>query len=602
VKIKNIFSKGLRVIAGAVFLLSITACARSTSQVSDNCAQVTGTWIAEQVIDNTQCGGPINTINYLVTVSQNNCQVTIAEHGAIGVVNGSEVHWPASAFPLNGGTMQMSEEITKVQGQKLASTVSWAWNNGTQECSGTTVSTGYITTKMITTAEPLETVLDGKWTGKWSGNKTESVKIVEINKQNVLFTYYWAADPAIGNTVAGSALIRADRQAGEALAFTWDIAGATLSFSLNDDHDMLNVTYDNGTIYDTNEMTQGGNKTTVAKYSALLSPKDGAFEHIFSVKAANAKQVYLAGEMTDWQGDVLKMKKGADGVWRLPLYLKKGAWQYKFVIDGEWTYDKANSVTTDDGFEGYNSIIVLGEENRDAKVTANIPHGNVEKINIQSKALGIISPFMVYLPPGYSQNAEQSYPVLFLLHGYGNNEEQWTRDGKIQNFMDNYLHEGSIQPFIIVMPFGETSYYQGKYETHIMNEVMGYVDTHYRVQAGKASTAISGMSMGGFGAFYLAHRHQDIFGLSVPISGFFNMSLYPALSADGKITMDSELHLYCGTDDTTSFASNQAMVKRLTENDVHFTYQTAAGGHTWRYWNSISKEFLKVVSDYFNKS
>ncbi|MFT6987527.1 MAG: enterochelin esterase-like enzyme [Psychromonas sp.] len=600
--IKNIFSKGLSVIAGAAFLLALTACSSDRSQASDNCAQVAGTWITEEVIDDTQCGGHGRTENHSYTVSQNNCQVSVAENGAVGVVTGSEIHWPAYAFPNYGGTTEASEETTKVQGQKLASTVRWTWSNEEMECSGTTAMTGYIASKMISTTEDLEKALDGKWTGSWGNNKTESVEIVEINKKNVLFTYYWAADPSI-DKAAGSALFRGDRQAGETLAFTWEITDKEkLSFSLNKAHDILTVVYENGFIYGFNEMTQDYNKSIAKKYSSILSPKDGAFEHIFSVQAANAKEVYLAGEMTSWQGNVLKMKKGADGVWVLPLYLEQGAWQYKFVIDGEWHYDKANPVTTDDGYEGYNSIIVLGEENSDAKVTANIPHGSVEKINIQSKALGTNSAFMLYLPPGYSQNTAKNYPVLFLLHGYGNNEEQWTRDGKIQNFMDNYIHEGGIQPFIVVMPFGDTSQYMGKYETHLMNEVRGYVDTHYRVKTGKASTAISGISMGGFGAFYLAHRHQDVFGLTVPLSGYFNMSLYPELGVDGKIAMDSELHFYCGTDDTTSFSLNQALVKRLKENDVDFTYQTAAGGHTWRYWNGISKEFLKVVSDYFNKA
>ena len=152
------------------------------------------------------------------------------------------------------------------------------------------------------------------------------------------------------------------------------------------------------------------------------------------------------------------------------------------------------------------------------------------------------------------------------------------------------------------MPFADTSMYVQEYETHIIKEVRDYVNNHYRVKTGKTSTAISGMSMGGFGAFYLAHRHQDLFGLSVPLSGFFNMNYYPELDENGKITMDSELHFYCGKDDTTSFISNEALIKKLRENNVDFSYKVTAGGHTWRYWNGISKEFLKVVSEYFSKS
>ncbi|WP_028865757.1 alpha/beta hydrolase-fold protein [Psychromonas aquimarina] len=488
-KIRNMFSRGS---AAAALLLSLAACSSNTEQASDNCEQAAGIWTVQQVIDDTQCGGMGIMEKHSYTVSQVSCQISIAENGAVGQMIGSEVHWPAYSYPINGGTTYIAKSITRVDDDKLTGQSHWTWSNGTQECSGTSEMNGY--------------------------------------------------------------------------------------------------------------MNQADGQNTADKNNPLLSPAEGTFEHIFSVNAPNAKQVYLAGEMTDWQPNILKMKKGPDGVWFLPVYLEQGAWQYKFVIDGQWIYDKANPVTTDDGFEGYNSIIILGEEDADSKATANIPHGTVEKVNIQSKALGTNSPFMVYLPPGYSQNSEKNYPVLFLLHGYGNNEGQWTRDGKIHNFMDNYLAQGWIQPFILVMPFGDTSMYVGDYETHILKEVKAYVDSSYRVKTGKASTAVSGMSMGGFGAFYLAHRHQDVFGLSVPLSGYFDMSLYPELGKSEKITMDSELHFYCGEDDTISFASNEALVKRLQKNHVNFTYQTTAGGHTWRYWNGISKDFLKVVSDYFDKS
>ncbi|MFT6987105.1 MAG: enterochelin esterase-like enzyme [Psychromonas sp.] len=354
----------------------------------------------------------------------------------------------------------------------------------------------------------------------------------------------------------------------------------------------------NGTILANGETVSV--QTKVKEKNPMLLPSEGSIAHTFSLQASDAKAVYLAGEMSDWQADVFKMKKQEQGDWSLTLYLQPGAWQYKFVVDGKWRYDHSNPKTTDDGYEGLNSLIVLGKEVAELTVNPNIAHGAVINSDFDSKVLGANSPYAVYLPAGYSADSQKIYPLLVLLHGYGNDQQQWIRDGKIQNFMDNLADKGVIEPFIIVMPSGEKSQYVGKREIHIMEELIPYVKAQYRIKPGKASTAISGLSMGGFGAFYLAHRHQDIFGLSVPLSGYFNMSNYPDFNPE-KFTMTPALYLYCGSDDHTSFVSNQGLVKLLKKGGIDFTYKTAPGGHTWRYWNSISSEFLTVISDFFNQ-
>lgn len=334
--------------------------------------------------------------------------------------------------------------------------------------------------------------------------------------------------------------------------------------------------------------------------NSMLSPREGTIAHTFSLKVPGAKAVYLAGEMSDWQDNVFEMQQGENDNWSLTLHLPQGAWQYKFVVDGQWIYDQSNPKTTDDGFDGLNSVIILGEENKEISVNPNIPHGSVINSDFDSKTLGENSPFTVYLPPGYSEDSQKHYPLLLLLHGYGSDQKQWVRDGKIQNFMDNLIHAGSIEQFIIVMPYGDKSQYKNNREIHIMEELLPYVRDKYRIKQGKMFTAISGGSMGGFGALYLAHRHQNVFGLSVPLSGYFDRSYYPEFNPE-KFTMEPELYIYCGTDDHISFDRNEELVKFLKNGGVDFTYKTAPGGHTWRYWNGITTDFLTVVSDFFNK-
>ena len=343
-----------------------------------------------------------------------------------------------------------------------------------------------------------------------------------------------------------------------------------------------------------------GIQSDIKEKNPMLSPREGTIAHTFSLKASSAKAVYLVGEMSDWKDNVFKMLQEENDNWSLTLYLPQGAWQYKFVVDGQWKHDQSNPKTTDDGFDGLNSVIILGEDITELSVNPNIPHGSVINSDFDSKVLGENSPFTVYLPPAYSTESQKSYPLLLLLHGYGSDQEQWIRDGKIQKFMDNLVQAGTIEPFIIVMPYGDKSQYANSREVHIMEELLPYVKEQYRIKPGKTFTAISGVSMGGFGALYLAHRHQDVFGLSVPLSGYFNLSYYPEFNPE-KFTLEPELYIYCGTDDHISFARNEYLVKWLKNEGVDFTYKTALGGHTWRYWNDITIDFLTVVSDFFNK-
>jgi enterochelin esterase-like enzyme len=352
-----------------------------------------------------------------------------------------------------------------------------------------------------------------------------------------------------------------------------------------------------GSLVDNGEKVQ--RQAVNKEKNPMLSPREGTIAHTFSLQAADAKTVYLAGEMSDWQDDVFKMQQGEKGNWDLTLYLLPGAWQYKFVIDEQWRYDHNNPKTIDDGFDGLNSVIVLGKEIAASIPNPDIAHGVIINNDFDSKVLAGKSPFSLYLPPGYSPESGKTYPLLVLLHGYGANFQQWVKVGKIQHFMDNLINAGVIKPFIIVMPSGAKSQYIKGRETHIMDELIPYLRSQYHIKLGRAYTAISGESMGGFGAFYLAQRHPEVFGLSVPLSGYFDMHNYPEFKAE-KSVLQSTLYFYCGSDDHISYASNEALVKLLKKGGIDFTYNKAPGNHTWRYWNAISTDVLTNISAFFN--
>lgn len=322
-------------------------------------------------------------------------------------------------------------------------------------------------------------------------------------------------------------------------------------------------------------------------------------EYTFEVYAPEARKVYLAGEMTGWDDKTILMDQETNGFWRKTLYLDEGKWNYKFVIDGEWFHDTNNPNKISDGFGGYNSYIIVGDMEDDSQYQEGIPHGTVTNILLKSEVYGFSTTFNIYLPPQYESHTNTSYPLLFLLHGMGEDEYQWVDEGLIENYMDNYLNAGAIQPFIIVMPSGGTSFYTNKVETFITTELYVYMTNNYRIKSGKSNTAISGLSMGGFGAFYLAQRNQDMFGISIPLSGYFDYRRYLKDFNDTPLTADFELYIFCGYYDTICYDTNLDLLEYLDKYDIEYEFYEEAGGHTWRYWNRNTPDMLKLVSNFF---
>ena len=330
----------------------------------------------------------------------------------------------------------------------------------------------------------------------------------------------------------------------------------------------------------------------------LMAFYDGKIEHTFSISAPTALQVFLVGEMNNWQEATLPMEKDASGVWKLTLSLEAGRWMYKFVVDGVWQCDENNPNRRADGFGGFNSIVVLGTFEDYGNFNPAVAHGDVFAITIFSTILNDNISFNVYTPPRYPEESSASFPVLFLLHGYGMNERQWFDDGLINNYLDNLIDAKKITPFIVVTPSVGTAGYRGKQERAIVEEIYPHIQKTFRIKKGKESTAIAGISMGGLGAFDLAYAHQDIFGLAIPISGIF-YDKYMELYLEEVFHIYFQLKIYVGTEDSEIFAANENLIERLKNDRAPFSYTPSKGAHTWRYWNSITENFLSDAATFF---
>ncbi len=564
--------------------LALTACqtALVNEQSNTSCIQVDGLWESYWYSDNSACGGTGEFGKSSSLVTQHECRVE--DNWTTGQIVGNRVTWNSKPFNVHGGTVTHPNPlISVISNKKISGIHDWSWSDGVIDCDGTTKFYGFI---FPVDATDEVKALYGPWQGATSNGSNLNLAVNEVRDKEVLLTIR-ESDVEKENV----ARITSDNP----LIFTGKLDNLPYEFSLAPDLASLSGTLNGVQI----SLTPVDKEHKAWERNPYLFHKEGRVQHTFSVEAPGATDVFLAGEMSDWRPDVFRMIKDGNDRWKLTLYLPQGAWQYKFVIDGNWTQDSKNPEKNYDGFGGYNSVLTLGQEDKAQRFNPNIPHGTVQTVNIESQSLETDVPFAIYLPPGYDAKKEDTYPMMLLLHGWGENEQQWISDGKIENFMNNAIDEGVINPFIIVIPNGDKSYYTGDWEQHIMDEVLPYVRSKYRVGSGSKTTAIAGVSMGGFGAFYLTHKYPESFGMSIPISGYFNLNkYYPDVKFD--VPMQAQLHLYCGTDDHISFHSNEKFAELLENNGIEFSYTRSEGGHTWRYWNEITPDILKLVSDYFS--
>ena len=324
---------------------------------------------------------------------------------------------------------------------------------------------------------------------------------------------------------------------------------------------------------------------------SLLASPARAELHAFELDAPAAQAVYLAGEMTNWDQGKLPMSKGADGKWRLSVDLEAGQWVYKFVVDGQWIADPGTTDHDVDGRGGQHSFVFIGKGAWEEG--PGVAKGRIDTPKVPSKAWGHPMKVNMYLPPGFTRG--KSYPVLWLLHGRGMDADQWLRTGKVNRYMDNLIAQGSIRPFVIVMPSSAELPYVGQSEQFITQELPVWLHQTFGVHADRKRSAIAGMSMGGTGAFRLPLRRPDLYGFSFSLSGYFGDDIIAALP-DRGLPMQSVL--ICGSEDEL-VATNRTLVAALTTRHAQFSYREDAGGHTWQYWSHRVVEMLTATNAFF---
>jgi enterochelin esterase-like enzyme len=261
----------------------------------------------------------------------------------------------------------------------------------------------------------------------------------------------------------------------------------------------------------------------------------------------------------------------------------------------------------------------------------------MDNLSLKSKILNMERKYAIYFPPDY-ETSQRTYPVLYLLHGGGDDQTGWVQFGEVLNITDKAIKEGTATSMIIVMPdanTGKRGYSNDatgawRYEDFFFQEFMPYIEKTYRIKGEKRYRAVSGLSMGGDGTFTYALHHPELFSSACPLSAgtgpltledastrlkketpgisdsaitaYYNRQSVLALINNIPDSLKKSVRWYidCGDDDFL-YEGNSLVHIAMRKKEIPHEYRTRDGGHTWTYWRAALPAVLEFVSQGFHQ-
>lgn len=387
----------------------------------------------------------------------------------------------------------------------------------------------------------------------------------------------------------------------------------------------------------------------------------------FNVFAPDAEEVKLKGSFAESTIFRIKTKAGTFGKDKTYSLKKDGDWwtfttrpltsemyTYKFVIDDEDSLDTLNPDKVRDVDEFFSYFIIDGFPGSMYKAQ-QVAHGKIEKVWYPSNLNGMKQRRLsVYLPAEYDRNPGKTYPVLYLLHGSGGDENAWPEYGKAQEIMDNMIAQGKAEPMIVVMPNGivtldaapgespymdavptanNVSSMMGKVEKVFVDEVVRFIEGHYRTRSDKSHRAIAGLSLGGLQTIYISANNPEvfdyvglfsaqttnkldndvistvknvfnkvanlksIFGKDSNPDGIGGIDTYQDFDAKLKAQFQANPKLYyiaVGEDDFVKKLNDDYRAK-LDAAGYKYVYNETDGSHSWENWRKYLLDFLPKI-------
>jgi enterochelin esterase-like enzyme len=351
----------------------------------------------------------------------------------------------------------------------------------------------------------------------------------------------------------------------------------------------------------------------------------------FRISAPAAASVAVRGDF----GSAGQMNKDEQGVWSVTVGpLQPEIYSYSFNVDGMTVLDPSNTQILRDGTRNQNLLLVPGEGS-DLYAIKDVPHGTLSKVWYDSPTFKMKRRMYVYTPPGY-ETGNEKYPVFYVLHGGGGDEDAWTTLGRVPQIFDNLIAAGKAKPMIVVMPNGNANQAAapgdgpaagargtagdrgagaaagaggaaggGGYNEESLSvmadeyvKVIGaFLDKNYRVLPGPENRAITGLSMGGGQAYYTGMKNMEYYAWV----GQFSTSMFGGLQNAGlSYDLDTAIsgvfkdpaninkklklmYMSCGREDPR-LTAQKSMTEELRKRGINVVYTDWAGAHEWKVW------------------
>jgi enterochelin esterase family protein len=339
----------------------------------------------------------------------------------------------------------------------------------------------------------------------------------------------------------------------------------------------------------------------------------------FRIYAPKATEITIGGDFLP-AGPNPKLEKDDQGVWTFTAGpLAPDFYSYTFTVDGVRTLDPKNPMIKQ-GINSLDNMFELPGADAAFEALQAVPHGDIRTVWFPSAVLETQRSMRVYTPPGYD-SSKARYPVLYLLHGGGDDDGGWPSIGRAGFIFDNLLAQNKMKPMIVVMPNGSLprppaaagatpgpGQFVDRFTDHLLQDIIPYVEKNFRVKAAREQRAIAGLSMGGMQTLGVVMAHPDQFAyigvFSAGIASFrqntnavaeFEQRYQKTL--DDKESFNKNVKLFwfsIGAKDFLHKANEDAM-DVMKRHGIHFSSNESEGGHTWINWRHYLSQFAPML-------
>ena len=336
-----------------------------------------------------------------------------------------------------------------------------------------------------------------------------------------------------------------------------------------------------------------------AKYPQILPDN----RVMFRIEAPEAQKVQID------LGKKYDLEKDDKGFWTVTTdSLSGGFHYYSLLIDGVAVADPASE--TFYGMGRMASGIEIPFKGDDYYAVKDVPHGEIRTKRYYSKVANTWRRFFIYTPPGYDTSTDQKYPVLYLLHGGGEDERGWASQGKTDLILDNLISEQKATPMLAVMLDGNVvlpsfdENFLKLFEAELKQSVIPFIEENYRAKTDSDSRALAGLSMGGLQTLYAGIYNTDLFSyLGVLSSGWLpnQKSISDAqydFMKNNTAKLNDNLQVFwiaMGGKEDIAYNNCQVMLAKFKELGIDYTYYESPGGHTWPVWRDNLYYFAPLL-------